>query len=81
LLTIGNLFTGDTTMTKDIHGMTLWTGGDRPVDVDVIVAVRIQGDLPRIPVRAGDWPQVCWRHRTMDDPKSIYNIIAYKLVE
>ncbi len=67
-------------MTKDRHGMLIWTGGDRPVDPDTIVAVRVQSDIPRVPVRAGDWPQICWRHRSMDDPKSIWNIIAYKVV-
>jgi hypothetical protein len=68
-------------MTKDIHGMEIWTGGDRPVHPDTIVAVRVQGGVPRVPVRAGDWPQICWQHRPMEDPKSIWNIIAYRVIE
>lgn len=68
-------------MTKDRHGMNIWTGSDRPVSPDTKVAVRVQGDIPRVPVRAGDWPQICWRHRPMTDPKSIWNIIAYEVVD
>lgn len=67
-------------MTQDRHGMEIWTGGDRPVHPDTIVQVRVQGDIPREPVRAGDWPQICWRHRSMDDPKSIWNIIAFQAI-
>ena len=67
--------------TLDANGMILWTGGPRPVDPDTIVAVRVQGNIPRIPVRAGDWPQVCWMHRPMCDPKSKWNIIAYMVAD
>lgn len=41
-------------MTQDADGMEIWTGGDRPVDPNTIVAVRVQGNIPRVPVRAGD---------------------------
>lgn len=64
----------------DEDGMIIWRGGDRPVGVDEIVAVKVQGDIPRSPIRAGEWPQICWRHRPSEDPNSKWNIVAYKVV-
>lgn len=68
------------TPTLDSDGYIIWTGGDRPVDPETIVAIKVQGDIPRVPVAAKHWPQICWRHRDMSDPKSIWNIVAYKVV-
>lgn len=78
--TINYLYPQAVRSTIDIDGFIIWTGGDRPVDKDSLVAVKIQGGMPRVPVKASEWPQICWQHRTSDDPKSIYNIIAYKVL-
>lgn len=66
-------------LNTDAEGFIVWEGGDRPVDLDVVVAVKVAGGIPRVPVRAGDWPQICWRHRPATDAKSVWNIIAYKV--
>jgi hypothetical protein len=60
-------------------GFIEWTPGDRPVSADTIVTVKVQGNIPRAPVKAGEWPQICWRHRPLHDPKSIWNIVAYRV--
>lgn len=73
---IGALDTGGPDQTAYI----LWEGGDRPVDPDAIVDVKIASGVPRVPVRAGEWPQICWRHRPVADPKSGWNIVAYRVV-
>ncbi|GEM_PF-1353987 len=78
----GIIKTGDavTKLKPRKDGMIPWTGGDRPVAPDAIVAVEVQSGIPRAPVRAKQWPQVCWRHRPPDDPKSGWNIIAFRVV-
>lgn len=64
----------------DEDGFIIWTGGERPVPPEAIVAVKVQGKIPRVPVAAKEWPPICWRHRPRDDEKSKWNIIAYKVV-
>lgn len=65
----------------DSDGYTIWEGGDyRPVDKDAIVRVKVRGNIPRDPVRAGDWPQICWMHRAKDDEMNKWDIVAYKVL-
>jgi hypothetical protein len=66
----------------DTDGYTIWKGGDyRPVDKDTIVAVKVRGKIPRDPVRAGAWPQICWMHLHKDDDMNKWDIVAYKVVK
>ena len=66
----------------DADGYTIWKGGDyRPVDPDTIVYVKVRGNIPRDPVRAGAWPQICWMHRHKDDDMNKWDIVAYKVVK
>jgi hypothetical protein len=65
----------------DEEGFTIWTGGDRPVDGDVIVAVKVRGAIPRSPIEAKAWPQITWRWRNTDDPMNIWDIVAYKVLK
>jgi hypothetical protein len=66
----------------DSDGYTIWEGGDyRPVDKDTIVAVKVRGKIPRDPIRAGAWPQICWMHRHKDDDMNKWDIVAYKVLK
>jgi hypothetical protein len=66
----------------DADGYTIWNGGDyRPVDKETIVRVKVRGNIPRDPVRAGSWPQICWMHRHKDDEMNKWDIVAYKVVK
>jgi len=69
-------------MNYDADGYTIWHGGNfRPVEKDVIVAVKVRCNIPRTPVRAGLWPQICWMHRHKDDDMNKWDIVAYKVVK
>lgn len=61
-------------------GFITWTGGDRPVNGDVVVAVKVRGQIPRVPVEAKYWPQITWRWRNENDPMNVWDIVAYKVV-
>jgi hypothetical protein len=77
---IGNLCSESVAIDSD--GYTIWGGGDyRPVDKDTIVRVKVRGNIPRDPVRAGAWPQICWMHRNKDDEMNKWDIVAYKVVK
>ena len=66
----------------DEDGYTIWKGDAfRPMHVDTIVRIKVRGNIPRDPVRAGAWPQICWMHRHKDDDMSRWDIIAYKEVK
>jgi hypothetical protein len=66
----------------DSDGYIIWNGGaDRPIPDDAIVQVKIRSGLYRSPIDALYWPQICWRHRSKDDPKNCWDIIAYKVIE
>lgn len=66
----------------DADGYTVWEGGNyRPVDKDVVVAVKVRGKIPRGPVPAGMWPQICWMHRHKDDEMNKWDIVAYKVLK
>ena len=66
----------------DADGYTIWEGGDyRPVDKDTVVAVKVRGKIPRVPVPAGMWPQICWVHRHKDDEMNKWDIVAYKVLK
>ena len=65
----------------DEDGYIIWNGGDRPVDKDTIVAVKVRGKVPRSPIAARYWPQITWRHRELGDPMNVWDIIAYKVVK
>ena len=65
----------------DQDGYTVWYGGDRPVPLNTLVAVKVRSGIPRDVVPAGEWPQVCWRHRPIDDHMSQWNIVAYKVIK
>lgn len=66
----------------DTDGYIVWEGGDyRPVDKDAIVAVKVRSGIPRSPVRAGEWPQICWMHRHEDDDMNKWDIVAYKVLK
>lgn len=68
--------------TVDKDGYTIWNGGaKRPVPDDTIIAVKVRGEIPRGPVDAQYWPQICWMHHDKDDPMNKWDIIAYKVVE
>lgn len=64
----------------DNDGFISWTGGNRPVDGETVVAVKVRGGIPRVPVKAKEWPQITWRWRKDDDPMNKWDIIAYKVV-
>lgn len=75
-------FEATTEYTKyDADGYIIWNGGDRPVDVDTIVAVKVRSGIPRSPVAAKHWPQITWRHRKIDDPMNQWDIVAYKVMK
>jgi len=77
---IGNLCMESVAIDSD--GYIIWNGGaDRPVPDDTIVQVKIRSGLYRSPIDALYWPQICWRHRGKDDPKNIWDIVAYKVIE
>lgn len=76
---IGNLCSESVAIDSD--GYTIWNGGRRPVDEDMIVAVKVRSGIPRVPVRAGEWPQICWMHRHKDDEMNKWDIVAYKVVK
>ena len=76
---LGNLCSASATIDSD--GYIVWYGGDRPVDGDAIVAVKVRGDIPRSPIDAKYWPQICWQHRHHDDPMNKWDIVAYKVVK
>jgi hypothetical protein len=79
---IGNLCCEIPAIRVDTDGYTVWEGGDyRPVDKDVIVAVKVRGKIPRDPVPAGMWPQICWMHRHKDDDMNKWDIVAYKVLK
>lgn len=65
----------------DADGYTIWNGGDRPVDGDLLVAVKVRGKIPRSPIEAKYWPQITWRHRASDDPMNVWDIVAYKVLK
>ena len=64
----------------DGDGFIIWEGGDRPVDGETVVAVKVRGRIPRSPIAAKHWPQITWRHREADDPMNKWDIVAYKVV-
>lgn len=64
----------------DEDGFISWSGGNRPVDGETVVAVKVRGGIPRVPVKAKEWPQITWRWRKDDDPMNKWDIIAYKVV-
>lgn len=68
-------------MKYDADSYIIWNGGDRPVDVDTIVAVKVRSGIPRSPVAAKHWPQITWRHRNVDDPMNQWDIVAYKVMK
>ena len=77
---IGNLCSESVAIDSD--GYIIWSGGDyRPIDKEAIVAVKVRSGIPRVPVRAGDWPQICWMHRHKDDDMNKWDIVAYKVVK
>jgi len=80
-----NLYSGNLcykNVSIDSDGYIIWNGNDfRSVDKDTIVAVKVRGQIPRVPVRAGDWPQICWMHRHKDDDMNKWDIIAYKVIK
>lgn len=77
---IGNLCSESVAI--DADGYTIWEGGNyRPVDKDVAVAVKVRGKIPRDPVPAGMWPQICWMHRHKDDDMNKWDIVAYKVLK
>jgi hypothetical protein len=77
---IGNLCSESVAIDSD--GFIIWNGGaDRPVSGDTIVAVKVRSGIPRAPIDALSWPQICWRHRDKDDPKNGWDILAYKVIE
>ena len=77
---IGNLCSESVAIDSD--GFIIWNGNaDRPVSDDTIIAVKVRSGIPRAPIDAAYWPQICWRHRSKDDPKNGWDIIAYKVVE
>jgi hypothetical protein len=39
------------------------------------------GKIPRDPVPAGMWPQICWMHRHKDDDMNKWDIVAYKVLK
>jgi hypothetical protein len=79
---IGNLCCEIPAIRVDADGYTIWAGGNyRPIDKDVVVAVKVRGKIPRDPVPAGMWPQICWMHRHADDEMNIWDIIAYKVLK
>ncbi len=77
---IGNLCSESVAIDSD--GFIIWNGGaDRPVSGDTIVAVKVRSGIPRAPIDAVSWPQICWRHRDKDDPKNGWDILAYKVIK
>lgn len=66
--------------TYEEDGFITWAGGDRPVNGDVVVAVKVRGQIPRVPVEAKYWPQITWRWRNENDPMNVWDIVAYKVV-
>lgn len=67
-------------MNYDEDGYTIWNGGDRPVDGDLVIAVKVRRKISRSPIEAKQWPQITWRHREADDPMNKWDIVAYKVV-
>jgi hypothetical protein len=78
----GNLCNEIPSIRVDADGYTVWGGGNfRPVDKDAIVAVKVRGKIPRDPLPAGWWPQICWTHRDKDDDMNKWDIVAYKVLK
>jgi len=70
---------GRESVALDKDGYTIWNGNaDRPVSKDTIVFVKVRSGVPRDPVSAGAWPQICWRHREKEDQ---WDIVAYKVLK
>lgn len=66
----------------DAEGFTPWFGGaKRPVSDDTIVVVKVRSGIPRSPIDAAYWPQICWTHREVDDPMNKWDIVAYKVIK
>ena len=66
---------------KDEDGFIVWHGGSkRPVSDSTIVKVKIRSGIPRDPIDACYWPQICWTWREADDPMNKWDIVAYKVV-
>ena len=65
----------------DEDGWVEWTGGPRPVAKHVIIDVECANGLPRDPVAAGLWPDICWHWRPKTNPKSEWNIVKYRVVK
>lgn len=77
---LGNLCSESVALDKD--GYIIWNGGaPRPVSDDTIVAVKVRSGIPRSPIDALYWPQICWTHRGKDDPMNAWDIVAYKVVK
>ena len=64
----------------DSDGFIIWEGGDRPVDGETVVAVKVRGKIPRSHIKAKYWPQITWRWRELGDPMNKWDIVAYKVV-
>lgn len=66
----------------DSDGYTIWNGGaKRPVSDDTIVAVKVRSGIPRSPIEAKYWSQICWLHREVGDPMNRWDIVAYKVIK
>ena len=65
----------------DSDGFIVWEGGDRPVDGETVVAVKVRGKIPRSPIAAKYSPQITWRWRELGDPMNVWDIVAYKVVK
>lgn len=76
----GNLCSESVAIDKD--GFTVWEGGaKRPVSDSTIVHVKVRSGIPRSPIDAAYWPQICWQWRPADDPMNKWDIVAYKVVK
>ena len=77
---VGNLCSESVAIDQD--GFTVWEGGaNRPVPDTTIVHVKVRSGIPRGPIDASYWPQICWQWRESDDPMNKWDIVAYKVVK
>ena len=77
---VGNLCSESVAIDQD--GFIVWEGGaNRPVPDTTIVHVKVRSGIPRDPIDAVYWPQICWQWRESDDPMNKWDIVAYKVIK